>query len=186
MAFLKVAAVASVVVSVAEAALRGSQCIPVKSSCDPLANRCCQGPGLMTCRLRPNSEAGGKGKGMAYQCGEEFPHQMVDLTCTPEGQECSDEEPACCQTDTSMPMTCALHVSGESSPGEKIPRVCTRAEPKEQDEGIDQGGCTAEGESCDPMANGCCQEGDELRTCQLKFATKPGIHGMAYVCAKEA
>ena len=68
--------------------LRGSEpepCVDLGSSCTPTANRCCQGPGLMTCRLRPSTVAGGVG--MAYQCGEEFPQQKLpDPSCTPEGR----------------------------------------------------------------------------------------------------
>ena len=52
----------------------GSTCVAPQGSCDPVQDRCCQGPGLMTCRLRPTMVKGDEGT--AYVCGKEFPEEV--------------------------------------------------------------------------------------------------------------
>eukprot|EP00437_Effrenium_voratum_P018412 CAMPEP_0181454980 /NCGR_PEP_ID=MMETSP1110-20121109/30521_1 /TAXON_ID=174948 /ORGANISM="Symbiodinium sp., Strain CCMP421" /LENGTH=173 /DNA_ID=CAMNT_0023579349 /DNA_START=59 /DNA_END=580 /DNA_ORIENTATION=- len=166
----------SIVVScflLASANLRG-KCVPAETSCDPRADQCCQGPGLMTCRLRSN---GPDDTGVAYKCGAEFPDQMVQEKCIPEGEVCGDKAP-CCQLDAKMPMSCKPKTKTGGKPG----LVCTM-----QKEIQVEAACKLEGESCDPLLNTCCQDtGDKaLRSCQLKFSKRPGVHSPAYECAKE-
>ncbi|CAE7594153.1 unnamed protein product [Symbiodinium pilosum] len=173
--------VVSLLILLAEANLRGTEeqkCVGQGSPCTPTSNRCCQGPGLMTCRLRPSTAAGDEG--MAYQCGEEFPKQSLpDASCTPEGQECTSDL-TCCQVDkSSLTMTC------QADNGPKKRRVC-----KGKITNLGAEACVSEGNSCNPLENSCCQEDlhgtKALRTCQLKFLEAPGEHSMAYQCAKEA
>ncbi|CAE7647010.1 unnamed protein product [Symbiodinium sp. CCMP2456] len=173
----RVCIVLSLLMAMAYGNLRGSEpepCVDQGSSCSPTSNRCCQGPGLMTCRLRPSRVAGDEG--MAYQCGEEFPEQKLpDPSCTPEGQECTSDF-SCCQVDrSSLHMTCQLEY------GPKKRRVC---KGKMENLGAETA-CVAEGSSCNPLENSCCQDQDgakALRTCQLKFLEQPGDHSMAYLC----
>lgn len=116
------------------------QCIAAQGSCDPVTDRCCQGPGLMTCRLRPSTRALEGDTGMAYVCGEEFPYEKT-AQCVAEGQDCNLSG-HCCDVGT-MKMTC--QIAG-------LKRRMCKPEFKEQ-----LASCVAEGDSCDPVRNSCCQ-----------------------------
>ncbi|CAL1134056.1 unnamed protein product [Cladocopium goreaui] len=156
----------------------GSMCVAPQGSCGPVQDRCCQGPGLMTCRLRPTMVKGDEGT--AYVCGKEFPEE-VNPKCAAEGEECGTDD-HCCEIDPTLQVGCQ-----KVSVGTKVKHVC-KAKLNNAGESM-EGLCVAEGSSCNPLENRCCQEGPQgdkaLRTCQLKFFDKPGQHGMAYSCAKE-
>jgi len=165
--------------------LRGAQeespemsCIARQGSCDPVKDRCCQGPGLMTCRLRPTLAKGDEG--LAYACGEEFPLEDPNSKCAAEGQECRMDD-QCCQIDPTLKVTC------QKVGTKQVKQIC-KAKLTNTGEASAKL-CVSEGGSCNPLENACCQEGPEgekgLRTCQLKFFDKPGEHGMAYSCARE-
>eukprot|EP00438_Fugacium_kawagutii_P000812 Skav235097 [mRNA] locus=scaffold711:115368:116047:- [translate_table: standard] len=149
-------------------------CVAPQGSCDPVKDRCCQGPGLMTCRLRPTLAKGDEGT--AYVCGKEFPEEHVSK-CSAEGQECRTDA-HCCQIDSTLQVSCQK--AGAT-------KVC---KAKMMNTGEASQLCIAEGRGCNPLENGCCQEGPNgekgLRTCQLKFFEEPGQQGMAYSCAKES
>lgn len=129
-----------------EPGLRGeaTSCIPSQGSCNPVTDRCCQGPGLMTCRLRPSTAKGDVGP--AYACGEEFPKE-TNTKCAAEGQECSTDD-HCCNIDPTLKVSCKRF-------GLKR-KVCTA---KKNELTVER--CLAEGESCNPLVNGCCQEGPQ-------------------------
>ena len=140
------------------ASLRGTpdspeamSCIAPHGSCDPVKDRCCQGPGLMTCRLRPTLAKGDEGT--AYVCGEEFPHELVNSKCAAEGQECRTDD-HCCQIDPTLQVSCQ---KVRAAPG-KTSRVC---KAKLSNTGEAMALCISEGGSCNPLENSCCQEGPQ-------------------------
>ena len=148
----------SLLIALVKGNLRGAEpgpkCVGKDSTCNPTANSCCQGPGLMTCRLRPSDIAGDEG--MAYKCDEEFPKQSLpDPSCTPEGQECSSDL-SCCNPfdafDRSISMTC------QPDDGPKKRRIC-----KKNVENLGaEAACVLEGNSCNPLENKCCQDSHGL------------------------
>eukprot|EP00931_Biecheleriopsis_adriatica_P109264 TRINITY_DN8353_c0_g1_i5.p1 TRINITY_DN8353_c0_g1~~TRINITY_DN8353_c0_g1_i5.p1 ORF type:complete len:194 (+),score=33.72 TRINITY_DN8353_c0_g1_i5:91-672(+) len=191
MALLKQIVASLIVAGAAENALRGTErtygeCVPEFKACNPVGNECCQGPRLMTCRMRANDADSDSGSnGMSYQCGAEFPNAiMKNPTCILQGQQCDPKGDSCCNPDVSRSMTCQLHRAKASEKEEM--HIC---KPSVDDLAVDSGSCKLEGESCNPVSNKCCQDsslGEKgLRTCQMKFATSIGVHGMAYVCASE-
>lgn len=155
-------------------------CVHADDSCNPALDRCCQGPGLMTCRLRSNT----KDAGMSYRCGAEFAHELISLSkCIPEGELCEPEHSKCCQVDSKMPMNCTMPKKDKK--GGKPQPKCMAMRSAVQLES-----CVEEGSSCSPLENRCCQGQEKiatqaLRTCQLKFSERPNVHSPAYVCAKE-
>merc|ERR550532_1672937 len=76
------------------------ECVPVGGSCNPLKNICCQGPTLMSCRLRAFSSGI---HGMAFMCGPEFPNAKPQIPtlhpCIVEGSSCDPVADSCCQVD---------------------------------------------------------------------------------------
>eukprot|EP00913_Durusdinium_trenchii_P027671 g25951.t1 len=110
----------------ASATPRLSPCVPAEGSCNPSLDRCCQGPGLMTCRLRSNT----KDAGMSYKCGAEFTHQAVSQPkCIPEGDFCDTDSRTCCQLEDKMPLKCIKpeHEKADST-GEVRPKCLAEAE----------------------------------------------------------
>ncbi|CAK9065287.1 unnamed protein product [Durusdinium trenchii] len=166
----------------ASATPRLSPCVPAEGSCNPSLDRCCQGPGLMTCRLRSNT----KDAGMSYKCGAEFTHQAVSQPkCIPEGDFCDTDSRTCCQLEDKMPLKCIKpeHEKADST-GEVRPKCLAEAETFSVE------ACVEEGSSCSPLQNRCCQGQERsfqqaLRTCQLRFSVRPGVHSPAYICSKE-
>ena len=143
MALARIIALLFLALANGEPGLRGesTSCIPSEGSCDPVSDRCCQGPGLMTCRLRPSSAKGDVG--VAYVCGAEFPEEPA-TKCAAEGQECHTDD-HCCNIDPTLKVTCQR--SGLKQ------KLC---KAKKQ---LATESCVADGEGCNPLENGCCQEG---------------------------
>jgi len=158
-----------------------SACVKDSVSCNPTANDCCQGPRLMTCRLRPISKEEGS-HGEAYTCGAEFPEQLLEEpSCTGEGELCSPGVESCCQ-HSAKKLSC--QVDSEKTALEKKAYTCmAAAEPAQEETST----CISEGDSCSPGENRCCQGGAlrNLRTCRLKAFNVYNAHGMAFECAKE-
>lgn len=136
----------------------------------------------MTCRLRSNT----KDAGMSYKCGAEFTHQAVSQPkCIPEGDFCDTDSRTCCQLEDKMPLKCIKpeHEKADST-GEVRPKCLAEAETFSVE------ACVEEGSSCSPLQNRCCQGQERsfqqaLRTCQLRFSVRPGVHSPAYICSKE-
>lgn len=164
----------------------GNECIKAEVSCDPSANHCCQGPGLMTCRLRPNGPEGYDGE--AYKCGPEFLNETVkNPHCIPEGSSCApdDATSSCCQKDREKKLTCQPRVSSNGLQMKTF--ACMAVAPMLEPSAAQVMPCIPEGKSCDPVENKCCQPGGALRglhECQLKVWSNSRSRGTGYLCAK--
>lgn len=139
--------------------LRGAQeespemsCIARQGSCDPVKDRCCQGPGLMTCRLRTTLAKGDEG--LAYACGEEFPLEDLNSKCAAEGQECRMDD-QCCQVDPTLKVTC------QKVGTKQVKQICKAKLTALTNGEASAKLCVSEGGSCNPLENACCQEGPE-------------------------
>jgi hypothetical protein len=184
----------------AYAAAQKEICVPADQECNPTANHCCQGPGLMTCRLRENALSG---TAESYSCGPEFPQQLLaDPGCVVEGRVCDPGSLAtssCCNSDSdAAPLSClpALKSLPKTiSAGVTLgTHVCRAKAPKPEPSAE---ACTSEGHGCNPDANSCCQPDatsatlkGSLRpmTCQLlalSVQAWPNSHGSAYICAQD-
>lgn len=176
-------------------------CVPADQECNPTANHCCQGPGLMTCRLRESALVDA---GESYSCGPEFPQQLLaDPECVVEGRVCDPGASAtrsCCNSDSdAAPLSClpALKSLPKTiSAGVTLgTHVCRAKAPKPEPSAE---ACTPEGHGCNPNANPCCQPDStsamlkgSLRpmTCQLlalSVQAWPNSHGSAYICAQDS
>eukprot|EP00933_Yihiella_yeosuensis_P080889 TRINITY_DN94403_c0_g1_i1.p1 TRINITY_DN94403_c0_g1~~TRINITY_DN94403_c0_g1_i1.p1 ORF type:complete len:234 (-),score=43.33 TRINITY_DN94403_c0_g1_i1:358-1059(-) len=191
------------------ASSKSLSCIANDEVCDPTSNSCCQGPGLMTCRMRESVQNSGK---KVHRCGQEFPHQLLkDPTCTVEGHACDPGHQSatggCCDVDASRPLVClaakedsriSATASATSTKDKKAPRYICSVDDSKLKVRSKPEHCTAEGESCNPDLNSCCQKGtfgsskgrQAPVTCQLGVVSPsvqawPNGHGMAYICASE-
>ena len=126
------------------------------------------------------------------------------------GDVCEPDSQQCCQVDVKRPMSCTLPSKAEGgvykrnaagAPGKAKPTCMAKGQ-----DFLGETACVAEGSSCNPLENTCCQgpeknqawtlndlqassselpRCEELLTCQLKFSERPGVRSPAYVCSKE-